>query len=103
LYPSFTAKNKAILLENKNAIIYGAGGSLGSPVAKALALAGARVFLTGRNLNPLQQVTQDIVASGGTAQVDQVDALDEEAVQTHLQKVVDQASTVDISFNAIDL
>ena len=38
------------ILKNKNAVIYGAGGSLGGAVAKALANAGANVFLTGRNI-----------------------------------------------------
>jgi len=33
-----------MLLHNKNAIIYGAGGSLGGAVAKALAGAGAKVY-----------------------------------------------------------
>ena len=36
-----------MILQNKNAIIYGAGGSLGGDVAKAFAAADARVFLTG--------------------------------------------------------
>jgi 3-oxoacyl-[acyl-carrier protein] reductase len=40
-----------MLLQNKNAIIFGAGGSLGGAVAKALASAGARLFLTGHNIS----------------------------------------------------
>lgn len=38
-----------MLLANKKAVIYGAGGSLGGAVAVALAAAGATVYLTGRN------------------------------------------------------
>ena len=34
-----------MLLQHKNAVVYGAGGSLGGAVAKALASAGARLFL----------------------------------------------------------
>jgi NAD(P)-dependent dehydrogenase (short-subunit alcohol dehydrogenase family) len=37
-----------MLLRDINAVIYGAGGSLGGAVARALAKAGADVFLTGR-------------------------------------------------------
>lgn len=43
-------------LKNKNAIIYGAGGSLGGAVAKALARAGANVFLTGLRASFVQRI-----------------------------------------------
>lgn len=36
-----------MMLLNKNAVIYGAGGSLGGAVSRALAAAGARLFLSG--------------------------------------------------------
>jgi NAD(P)-dependent dehydrogenase (short-subunit alcohol dehydrogenase family) len=88
------------MLQNKNAIIYGAGGSLGGAVAKALATNGAKVFLTGRTIDSLQKVANDILATGGSAEVAQVDALNEQAINSHLDKVIQQAGTVDISFNA---
>ena len=44
-----------MLLQHKNAVIYGAGGSLGRAVAEALAQAGARVFVTGHRLASVQQ------------------------------------------------
>lgn len=37
-----------MLLDSKNAVIYGAGGSIGGAVAHAFAREGARVFLAGR-------------------------------------------------------
>ncbi|MEO6720880.1 MAG: SDR family oxidoreductase [Ferruginibacter sp.] len=89
-----------MILQNKNAIIYGAGGSLGGAVASAFASAGARVFLTGRNLNSVQQVADKIISSGGIAEVAQVDALDEQAINDHIKMVKQKAGTVDISFNA---
>jgi 3-oxoacyl-[acyl-carrier protein] reductase len=89
------------MFQNKNAIVYGAGGSLGGAVAKALADAGARVFLTGRHVGPVQQVADAILAAGGKAEVDVVDALDEKAVKEHIKGVVEKAGTVDVSFNAI--
>ncbi|MDB5001510.1 MAG: family oxidoreductase, partial [Mucilaginibacter sp.] len=92
-----------MILKNKNAIIYGAGGSLGSAVAVALADAGARVFLTGRNLASVQKVADEILAFGGLAEVYQVDALDEKAINNHIDRVVNKAGTVDISFNAIGI
>ena len=89
-----------MILQNKNAVIYGAGGSLGGAVAKALAAAGARVFLTGRHFGSVQKTAEEILASGGLAETDQVDALDEIAISNHLDRVVQKAGTVDISFNA---
>ena len=91
------------ILQNKNAIIYGAGGSLGGAVAKGLAEAGAKVFLTGRNLASVQRVADEILKSGGNAEVDVVDALDEKAINLHIEKVIKNAGTVDISFNAIGI
>jgi NAD(P)-dependent dehydrogenase (short-subunit alcohol dehydrogenase family) len=90
-----------MILHNKNAVIYGAGGSLGGAVAIALAAAGAKVFLTGRNIEPVQAVADQIITAGGSAEVDVVDALDEDAVNNHIQKVAKQYSTIDISYNAI--
>jgi 3-oxoacyl-[acyl-carrier protein] reductase len=72
-----------MMLQNKNAIIYGAGGSIGGAVAKAFASAGARVFLTGHHLNSVQKVAKEIIASGGIVEVDEVDAMDEMAVNRH--------------------
>jgi len=92
-----------MLLQHKNAIVYGAGGSLGGTVAKALAAAGARVFLTGRNLSSLQRIADEIIASGGSAEVAIVDAMDERAVNAHIAGVAQRAGSVDISFNAIHL
>jgi 3-oxoacyl-[acyl-carrier protein] reductase len=37
------------LLENRKAVIYGAGGAIGGAVAQAFAGEGAQVFLTGRS------------------------------------------------------
>lgn len=90
-----------MLLQNKNAVIYGAGGSLGGAVARALARAGARVFLTGKKLSSLQTLEQEILTSGGKAEAFEVDAMDEQAINNHLAGIISRNYTVDISFNAI--
>jgi 3-oxoacyl-[acyl-carrier protein] reductase len=69
-----------VLLEGKNAVIYGAGGSIGGAVARAFAREGARVFLAGRTLESLEEVAGQIRSAGGVAETAQVDALDERAV-----------------------
>src|SRR5260370_38025604 len=94
-------ENRIMLLKNKNAVIYGAGGAVGGAVARAFAREGAKVFLTGRNLGPVEKVAKEIIAAGGAAEAAQVDALDEQAVENHASAVAKKAGTVDISFNAI--
>jgi hypothetical protein len=49
----------AMSLENKNAIIYGAGGAVGGAVARAFAREGARVFLTGRDLSTIDALAKE--------------------------------------------
>lgn len=92
-----------MMLKNKVAVIYGAAGAIGGGVARAFAADGATVFLTGRELAPVELLAKDIVAGGGSAEAAQVDALDEHAVDEHLQSVIDQAGRVDISFNAVGI
>src|SRR5216683_363569 len=92
-----------MMLNNKVAVIYGAGGGIGGAVARAFARAGAKVFLTGRNLAPVEVVAEEIVSAGGSAVAAEVDALDEQAVDEHLQTVIDEAGRVDISFNAVGI
>jgi NAD(P)-dependent dehydrogenase (short-subunit alcohol dehydrogenase family) len=92
-----------MLLENKNAIVYGAGGAVGATVARAFAREGARVFLTGRDLDALDVSAKEIRAAGGMAETALVDALDEDAVVTHLDTVVEKVGTIDVSFNAIGI
>jgi NAD(P)-dependent dehydrogenase (short-subunit alcohol dehydrogenase family) len=90
-----------MLLDNKNAVIYGASGSIGGAVAKEFAREGARVFLAGRTRDPLETVAADISASGGSAEVAILDALDEEAVDEHARAMVSEAGGIDVSFNLI--
>jgi 3-oxoacyl-[acyl-carrier protein] reductase len=90
-----------MLLENKNAVIYGGSGSVGSAVARAFAREGAHVFLAGRTIATLDKVAEEINAAGGVAQTAQVDALDERAVEEHATAVAEKAGAIDVSFNAI--
>jgi NAD(P)-dependent dehydrogenase (short-subunit alcohol dehydrogenase family) len=92
-----------MLLKDKVAVIYGAGGAIGGAVARAFALQGARLFVTGRHLAPVEAVAKEVVAAGGSAEAAEVDALDEQAVDQHLRSVTDKAARVDISFNAIGI
>src|SRR5687768_4056077 len=92
-----------MMLKDKVAVIYGAGGGIGGAVARAFASEGANVFLTGRSLAPVELVAKEIVAAGGSADAAEGDALDERAVDKHLRVVVDTAGRLDISFNAVGI
>ncbi len=83
-----------MLLENKNAIIYGEGGAIGGAVARAFAREGAKVFLAGRTRAKLDAVAKEISAAGGAAEIAQVDALDEQAVEKHAAAVAEKAGGI---------
>jgi NAD(P)-dependent dehydrogenase (short-subunit alcohol dehydrogenase family) len=87
-----------MLLEGKNCIIYGGGGSIGSGVARTFAREGARVFLVGRTREPLQAVADEL---GGAAEIEVLDALDGRAVDEHVRAVAAKAGSVDVSFNLV--
>lgn len=91
------------MLRDKVAVVYGAGGGIGGAVARAFAREGATVFLTGRQRAPVEAIAKDIASAGGSAGADEVDALDENAIDKHLQSVVSKSGRLDISFNAISI
>lgn len=90
-----------MLLEDRNAVIYGGGGRIGSAVAEAFAREGARVHLAGRTAAALEAVAERIRASGGRVETAVVDALDEGAVDAHADEVAARFGSLDISFNLI--
>lgn len=54
-------------LKKKVAVIYGAAGEIGGTVARAFAREGAKLFLTGHRLAPVDALAKDIVFAGGIA------------------------------------
>jgi len=96
-----TRRRTRMLLEGKSAVIYGAGGSIGGAVARAFAREGATVFLAGRTRARLEELASEIRSAGGVAEIAQVDALDERAVDEHADAVAAHAGGIDISFSLI--
>jgi NAD(P)-dependent dehydrogenase (short-subunit alcohol dehydrogenase family) len=91
-----------MLLPDKHAVIYGAGGPVGAAVARAFAREGARVSLAGRTHAKLDELAREIAAaSGNVADIAQVDVLDEQAVQRHASWLAEQVGGLDICFNAV--
>jgi 3-oxoacyl-[acyl-carrier protein] reductase len=91
-----------MLLEHKNAVVYGAGGPIGGAVARAFAREGARVHLVGRTLDRLDAVAASIREAGGEAQTAVVDALDEGAVDAHADRLVERFGSLDVSLCVIN-
>jgi NAD(P)-dependent dehydrogenase (short-subunit alcohol dehydrogenase family) len=92
-----------MLLENRNAVIYGGGGAIGGAVARVFAREGARVFIAGRTRAKLDAVARDVAAGGGTIETAQVDVFDQEAVEKHADAVAASAGSIDIALNAVSV
>jgi NAD(P)-dependent dehydrogenase (short-subunit alcohol dehydrogenase family) len=91
-------------LQGKVALIFGAGGALGSAVSRAFAREGARVFLSGRRLAPVAELARslaDATGAAGPAEAAAVDARDEAAVERYVEDVATRAGRVDVALNAM--
>ena len=89
-----------MLLEGKNAVIYGGGGSIGGAVARTFGREGAGVFLAGRTQTTLDAVADEIRSAGGKVETATVDALDGKSVDEHADAIAAEGG-IDISFNLI--
>jgi 3-oxoacyl-[acyl-carrier protein] reductase len=92
-----------VLLQNKTAVIYGGGGAIGGSVARTFAREGAKVFLAGRTRAKLERVAREITAAGGSAEIAELDALDEAAVDRHADSVAAEAGRIDVALNAVGI
>jgi NAD(P)-dependent dehydrogenase (short-subunit alcohol dehydrogenase family) len=92
-----------MMLKDKVAVIYGAGGDIGGAVARAFAREGAKVFLSGRSSDAVRTVVAEITGSGGVAEAAEVDALDGQAVERYVAGIAEKAGRIDISFSAISV
>jgi NAD(P)-dependent dehydrogenase (short-subunit alcohol dehydrogenase family) len=89
-------------LKDKVAIVYG-DGNVGCAIAKAFAREGARVFMTGRTLKKLEAIADVSLPGGEAMEINQLDAMDEQAVEQHMADVIKKAGKIDIVFNAIGI
>lgn len=92
-----------MLLQNKNAVIYGGGGAIGGAVARAFAREGATVFLAGRTQARLDAVAREIAAEGGTVETAQIDVFDQAAVDGHAAAIAAQGGGIDVALNAVSI
>ena len=92
--------NSTSILKDKHAVVFGAGGSIGSAVAKEFATEGAEVFLSGRTQSSVEAVATEIAAKGGRAHAAAIDTLDDAAVNQYINGIVKQAGKIDIIVDA---
>lgn len=93
--------NSTPLLKGKRAVVFGAGGSIGSAVSREFASEGAEVFLSGRTKPSVERVAQQIEASGGNAHMHVLDTLDEAVVNQYIDNIAKQAGKIDIVLDAV--
>jgi gluconate 5-dehydrogenase len=74
-------------LSGRRALITGAAKGLGWEIAKAMAEAGARTYLNGRNLSPLEARCRELTALDLTAEPAVFDVTDTEAADAWLDGV----------------
>ena len=86
-------------VENKNVVITGGTGVLGSVMAKGMAEAGAQVIILGRRVDAGDKVVKEIQQAGGKATFFQADVLNKEELQSVKDKILTAFKTIDILIN----
>ena len=90
-----------MLLKNKVAVIFAAGGAVGGKVAQEFAREGATVFLSSHKLESVKKTAQAIGSAEAQVSVERIDALNQDEVNAYLDRAVKRAGRIDIVFNAI--
>ncbi len=90
-----------MLLDGKTAVVFGAGGQIGSRVARVFAREGASIHMSGPHREPVERFAAEIRESKGRAEAAEVDALKEDAVGEYLDRVASRSEKIDIVFNAM--
>ncbi len=85
--------------EERYALVTGAGRGIGKSTSLALARAGWRVALTGRNLEPLAAVAREIESTGRRAFAQACDIGDPVAVKALFAAVEREFGRLDLLFN----
>ena len=86
-------------LQNKVAVITGAGGTLCSEMARSLAKSGAKIALVDRTLEKVKIVEEEIVEKGGQAISLDADVTDEQRIGQVRDEVVKRLGPPDILVN----
>ena len=86
-------------LEGKIAVVTGASSGIGEATARTLAARGASVVLAARDLEKLEVLTREILASGGRAVAVKTDVADRESVEALVARTLEEFGSLDILVN----
>lgn len=81
-----------MLLQDKTAVVFGAGGNLGKQVARAFIEHGAKVFISSKHAESMSGIV-------GAADVRLVDAQNEAEIDTYLASLTKDGVEIDILIN----
>lgn len=87
-------------LRDRVAVVTGGTGTLGSEMARGLALAGAKVAVIGRRKGRAEAVAQEIASSGGEAVAVPADVLDRKQLEAARDALLEWWGRADILVNA---
>jgi NADP-dependent 3-hydroxy acid dehydrogenase YdfG len=90
-------------LTGKIAWVTGAGSGIGQAGAEQLAAIGARVVLSGRRREPLEEVAAGIAKAGGAAEIEPLDVGDAASVKAVADRILARHNSVDILVNSAGL
>jgi len=85
--------------QGKVAIVTGGSKGIGKAIAKQLAHEGASVVINGRDMNALEEATQEIRREGGQITAIQADVSKSEDVKAMIDKVIEDYGRIDILIN----
>jgi NADP-dependent 3-hydroxy acid dehydrogenase YdfG len=88
------------LLNSKTAIVTGASSGIGRAIALHLARDGARVFLTGRDAERLEEAARMIRREGGSASIEAFDLREADRLEAFVATTAKQTGRLDIMVNA---
>ncbi len=86
-------------LNEKVAIITGAGQGIGKGIALCLAKRGVKIVCVGRRIDPISQTAKEIEDLGGKAIAISCNTADRDAVNEVVKKTVETFGTVDVMIN----